>query len=119
MYLCVAEVVALSNNSLVDYGQTAVLVCVGYGEPSVSVAWYRQSMQVVNSSVVTIIEETLDQGGRQFQLSYLQICGVGVADVGVYTCMVSNSSSSASADTELQINGMHTAILSLPSHFQL
>ena len=101
----ISEVVALSGNTSVTFGQTAVLVCVGYGEPSVTVTWWKSNTEVTNTSRVTIIEEDLAQGGRLFRQSFLQLCSVDLSDAANYTCTVTNGSSSTSANTELAVTG--------------
>ena len=103
VWLVCSEVVAVTSNASVEYGQTTVLVCVGYGEPSVSVSWWRGDSQITNTSRVFITEELMSQGGRLFQLSYLQICAVETSDDGIYSCTVNNGSASSSHDTVLSV----------------
>ena len=107
----ISEVVALTVNTSVTFGQGAVLVCVGYGEPSVTVTW-KSNTEVTSTSRVTIIEEDLSQDGRLFLQSFLQLCSVDISHAGNYTCTVTNGSSSTSANTELTVTGMFSHQLS-------
>ncbi len=58
---------------------------------------------MVGSSTVTITNDSLTLEEVQVQLSYLEICNVGVADVGRYACEANNDTDSVRAYTELNI----------------
>ena len=99
------ELAIISNDTSVDAGETAVLICVGYGLPSVDITWSRDGQIVSNSSLVSIYEEDLAQGGRVFKQSFLQLCSLQMSDSGVYTCSVSNGLSSVNSTVELSVHG--------------
>ena len=105
------EVVAISANTSVDAGGTAVLICVGYGQPNVDITWSRDGQIISNSSLVSIYEEDLAQGGRVFKQSFLQICSVGVAGSDIYTCTVSNGRDSVNSTVELSVTGEMTQLV--------
>ena len=37
----ILELAIISNDTSVDAGETAVLICVGYGQPNVDITWSR------------------------------------------------------------------------------
>ena len=88
-----------------DAGETAVLICVGFGQPSADITWSRDGQVISNSSLVTIYEEDLAQGGRVFKQSFLQLCSLRMSDSGSYTCTVSNGLSSVNSSVELSVAG--------------
>ena len=88
-----------------DAGETAVLICVGFGQPSVDITWSRDGQVISNSSLVTIYEEDLSQGGRVFKQSFLQLCSLRMSDSGQYTCTVNNGLSSVNSSVELSVAG--------------
>ena len=87
-----------------------MLICVGYGQPNVDITWSRDGQVISNSSLVSIYEKDLVQGGRLFRQSFLQLCSVQMADSGVHTCVVSNRMSSVTSTVELSVLGMHSSI---------
>ena len=82
-----------------------MLICVGYGQPNVDITWSRDGQVISNSSLVSIYEEDLAQGGRVFKQSFLQLCSLQMSDSGVYTCSVSNGLSSVNSTVELSVVG--------------
>ena len=88
-----------------DAGETAVLICVGFGQPRADITWTRDGQEISNTSLVTIYEEDLAQGGRVFKQSFLQLCSLRMSDSGVYTCSVSNGLSSVNSSVELAVSG--------------
>ena len=82
-----------------------MLICVGYGQPNVDITWSRDSQVISNSSLLSIYEEDLAQGGRVFKQSFLQLCSLQMSDSGVYTCSVSNGLSSVNSTVELSVVG--------------
>ena len=100
-----AQLFAISSDTSVGEGQTAILACVGYSEPNVEVTWWRNGRLVTNSDLISTSQFIVSHQGRNFTTSFLQICGVGNSDVGEYTCMVSNSIMSVTASVQLTIAG--------------
>ena len=82
-----------------------MLICVGYGQPNVDITWSRDGQIISNSSLVSIYEEDLAQGGRVFKQSFLQLCSLQMSDSGVYTCSVSNGMSSVNSTVDLSVVG--------------
>ena len=95
--------VAISNDTSLLEGETALLACVGYSEDDVEVTWTRNGATVVNSSVVFTYQEETVQRGRVLRLSFLQLCSVEVADSGVYTCVVSNGQAAVNFSVHLDV----------------
>ena len=102
----VLELVIISNDTSADAGETAVLICVIYGQPNVDITWSRDGQVITNSSLVSINEEDLTQGGRVFKLSFLQLSSLQMSDSGVHTCSVSNGLSSVNSTVDLTVVGM-------------
>ena len=97
----------ISNDTTLDTGETALLVCVGYGLPSVSITWSINGETVSNTSLITIYEEEfIHSDGRVFKQSFLQLCSVERFNAGSYTCTASNGQRTASAETVLTVAGV-------------
>ena len=88
-------------------GDTAFLVCVGYGQPNVEISWTLNGEVVMNGSLVSIYEEVVSQGGRLFKQSFLELCSLEVANSGVYTCTVANGRTMVNATTQLSVSGKY------------
>ena len=86
-------------------GDTAFLVCVGYGQPYVQISWSLNGEVVTNDSLVTIYEEEVSQGGRLFKQLFLELCSLELSDSGIYTCTVSNDQTVTNATTQLSVYG--------------
>ena len=99
------ELAAISNDTSTGVGETTLLVCVGFGQPDVNITWSRDGQVISNSSLVSIYEEDLALGDRQFKQSFLQLCGLEESDSGTYICTVNNGMSSINSSTELSVIG--------------
>ena len=99
------EVAAISNDTSLNVGETAVLICVGYGQPSVDITWTKDGQIISNSSLVSVYEEDLAQGGRVFKQSFLQLCSLQMENSGSYVCSVSNGLYSVNSSLELSVLG--------------
>ena len=97
------ELAVISSHTSVGAGETAILVCVGFGEPDVNITWSRDDQVISNSSLVSIYEEDLTRGDRLFKQSFLQLCSLQMSDSGTYTCTVSNGKASITSTTELSV----------------
>ena len=100
-----SEVVVISNDTTLRTGETAVLACVGFGEPEVEISWSFNGEPVVNTSLITISEEDVVRGERIFKQSFLQICSLAEADAGGYTCIASDGFTADNATTQLTVTG--------------
>ena len=96
---------AISNDTSVNLGETAVLICVGYGQPSVDITWTKDRQIISNSSLVSVYEEDLAQGGRVFKQSFLQLCSLQMENSGTYVCSVSSRLSSVNSSLDLSVVG--------------
>ena len=99
----VVDVVAISNPTTLEEGETAVLACVGYGDPSADARWFRDGMLITNSSLVSTYRETVDLYGVTLRQSFLELCSVDPSDSGVFTCVVDNFQVRATADVQLDV----------------
>lgn len=103
-----AEIVGISTDTISDVGQTAVLTCVGFGEPDADISWIFNGAPVVNSSLTTIYEQGTIRGGVNFKQSFLQLCSVTLSDAGDYTCTARNGLTVVGAAT--QLTGLYWAL---------
>ena len=101
------EVVVISNDTTLSEGETALLACVGFGQPDVDITWRFNGETITNTSLITTYEEEVTQGGRVFKQSFLQLCSLALSDAGGYTCVVSNGLTTANATTQLSVTGYH------------
>ena len=95
----------ISNNILLSVGASTVLVCVGFGEPSVETSWIFNGAPVVNTPLTTVNEMDFIRGGRVRKLSFLQICSVSASDDGNYICIANNGQATRNATTQLMVDG--------------
>ena len=98
-----SEVVVISNDTTLRTGDTALLACVGFGEPEVEISWSFNGAPVVNTSLITISEEDVVQGRRNFKQSFLHICNLAESDAGGYTCIASDGFTTDNATTQLTV----------------
>ena len=93
----------ISNDTALRTGETALLACVGFGEPEVEISWSFNGAHVVNTSLITICEEDSLQGEKIFKQSFLQIHSLGEADAGGYTCIIGDGFTTTNATTQLTV----------------
>ena len=86
-------------------GSTTILTCVGFGNPTPYITWRRGATELSNGSRTTIYEELVTENGVRFVQSILEICSVGEADDGQYSCTVGNALGNASVNFELSVTG--------------
>ena len=98
-------VAMLSKDLSLNSGETALLSCVGFGEPDVEISWSFNGAPVVNSSLTPIFEENIIQGSRPYKQSFLQLCSVTTSSAGSYTCGASNGQGISNAITQLSVIG--------------
>ena len=96
--------VAISNDTSLLEGETALLACVGYSEDDVEVTWTRNGATIMDSLLVSTYQEDTVRGERVFRMSFLQLCSVEVADSGAYTCVVSSGQTSANSSVQLIVS---------------
>ena len=102
------ELVMISNDTSSLFGDTALLGCVGYGQPYVLITWSKNGESITNNSRVTVNETEVTQGGMLFRQSFLELCSVEFSDAGNYTCTLSNGQATSNATSELIILGKNT-----------
>lgn len=98
------EIVLISADTYLSTGDTAILVCVTSGQANEEIEWIHNDQSVLNSSLVTIYEEEVIQGGRLFRQSFLQLCSLSESNTGDYTCVVSNGQTTASNTVQLTVS---------------
>ena len=105
----------ISNDTSLTVGETALLICVGYGQPYLEITWSTNGEIIMNSSLVTIHEVDTTQGGRSYRQSSLDICSLEVSDTGSYTCAISNGLSTINASTSLSVSRKNMYVYICPS----
>ena len=95
------EVVAISGETPLAVGDTALLTCLGFGERSAEISWTFNGALLTNTSLVNVYDRDVIKGGRVFKHSFLQICSVTPPDGGNYTCTVRSGISVVDATAQL------------------
>lgn len=97
------DVVAVSEPTSLMIGDTAILVCVSYGEETQETIWHKNGTLLTNSSLISFYDEftNFTLGGMPFTLSFLQICSVNFEDASPYSCLINNRGGFVSAQTQL------------------
>lgn len=101
--LVALELVAISSDTTLMEGHSAVLACVGFGHPNIDVTWYRNGEPVTNSTTMFAFQENVMLQGLSFNRSFLQICSVGMEDAGSYMCVVSDGKVTTNRTTQLTV----------------
>jgi len=98
----------------VSTGDTVMLSCVGYGDPLPSVFWSSSRNELlINSSWITIFEDTLSESGMHFVKSILEVCNVEPVMSGEYSCTSQNEFGSETARFQLSVLDDGKPILSV------
>ena len=93
-YSAVAPVVNISMETVAIQGNPLTLSCNAIGQPSPSVTWFRGPAQIQGDSRLMV-----DERGR------LVFSAVMSTDADVYSCTASNGVGTASANTQLTVQG--------------
>ena len=94
-----------SNDTSSDVGGTALLTCVGFGQPSAAITWRFNGAIVRNTPTIAIYEENVVQGSKMYRVSTLQLCNLQRPASGGYTCTVSNGFGTLNFTTQLTVSG--------------
>ena len=85
-------IVLISDDTQAIIGERSILVCMtSQQEEKRVISWELDGQTLTNSSRVVITEEEVVHEERNFTQSFLQICNVNITDVGIYTCIVSDT----------------------------
>jgi len=106
-------VVRPGNLNEVSTGDTVTLSCIGYGDPLPSVFWSNSNNDMlINSSQITIVEDTLSESGVHFVKSILEVCSVEPVMSGEYSCTSQNEFSNQTARFQLSVlnDGMYICL---------
>ena len=93
----------ISKDLSLNTGETALLSCVGFGEPEVEITWSFNGARVANTSLTPIFEENIVQGTKLYKQSFLQLCSVAMSNAGDYTCVTSSGHTTSNATTHLTV----------------
>ena len=97
--------VIISNSSVVSVGDSVLLVCMGFGQPSINFSWSREGEEIIKDSSHMLAEEDIELGGRLYRLSLLKICSIQTCHSGDYNCSISNGISVVTASVEVMVEG--------------
>ena len=83
----------------INYGDTVLMACVATGFPEPVITWSRNGevLDPSSSDLITIYTETVSEMGLNFTESILEICGVGVDDIGSFTCTATSDAGTATS----------------------
>lgn len=84
---------------------TVTFTCAAFGTPDAFFAWRTDQALLSNDSRFTITQDILEENGRTFIYSILEICNVGGEDATEYSCFAENSFGNDSASFELRVVG--------------
>ena len=93
----------ISKDLSLNTGETALLSCVGFGEPHVEISWSFNGAHIANTSLTPIFEENIVQGTKLYKQSFLQLCSVAMSNAGDYTCVTSSGHTTSNATTRLTV----------------
>ncbi len=99
----VPKLLIISNNISLSVGEATILTCVGFGIPSIDITWSLNGDILANSSIVSIYEEEITTGGRNYVKSFLELCSLMVSNSGTYTCIVANGPSTNNGTLQLSV----------------
>ena len=82
------QLVVTPVNQDINYSDTVLMVCVATSFPEPVITWNRNGelLDPASSDLITIYTEMVLDMGLNFTVSILEICGVGVDDIGSFTC---------------------------------
>ena len=93
------------ESSAFQAGNTAILTCVGFGYPdNPNITWSRGGVDIEATGTVRIYQEVLEEGGLQFVVSILEICGISLEDDGVYSCSAMLQSGLLDTSSDFWVN---------------
>ena len=97
--------VIVPANTTATEGNTLILVCVAYGDPTPDISWLKDGIVLANdSSRITVLTEVVMEQGIPFVQSTLEICGLDVAeDSGLYYCTADNEFGTATSVFEISV----------------
>ena len=87
-----SEIVLLSASAQeVMYSSSVLMNCVAYGYPFPTITFTKDGVTLENSTMVTITENFILEGGVAFTHSVLVLCDVRETEIGRYTCTAHNN----------------------------
>ena len=86
-------------------GNTVIFTCVAYGGPgNPNITWSNYGSDLYPSDSIRIYQEVLVEGGIEFVVSMLEICGISEEEAGLYTCSATLSTGLTATSSAFWIN---------------
>ena len=99
------ELAIISNSSNVTVGDSILLVCMGFGQPSVNFSWTKGGEEIIEDSSHMLTEFDQEMGGRLYRQSLLRICSIQTCHSGDYICSISNGISVVTSSAKVMVEG--------------
>lgn len=90
----------------VSLGNMIFLTCVAMGTPTPEIFWTFDGVIISSDDTnneTLVHSELVYEGGLIFISSMLEICGVGVSDMGEYSCIATDGETNATAFFNLTV----------------
>ena len=98
-------------------GTAGSLVCVANGEPTPSISWFRNGVEIRNATSVMIIERTLNESYSGNFLSSLEVFSLEPAFSGNFSCQAINPFGGQNADFQLLVDSGTSYMVFFQTHF--
>ena len=97
--------ILVSNSTSVSVGDTTLLVCMSFSSRGAAVSWTFNDQPLANTSLLAIYNQRLSNNGRDYWVSFLELCAVGPARAGNYVCTSRDGLVTLTATIPLEVIG--------------
>ena len=108
---------AFTEDSIVNFGEGASLICTAAGIPAPQVLWYKDGGSPLTEDV-NVTQLSTPNG--YFVMSIVNLCNLSYSDSGRFSCVASNSISLGPIETNrslnLEVHGKAGQTICLTSH---
>ena len=113
------ELVGISGDTTVRADESTILSCVGFGHPDIDVTWYRNGAPVSNTTLVRTYSEGYMSQGLSFNITFLQLCSVTMADAGTYLCVVDDGTVTTNRTSQLVVTRKGVNVIRGPTTLRI